>query len=122
MKRIYRRDFEPQIENGINVIVCVIDNDEICKNCIKELDEYSKTIPDNLNVKFSMYDVMMDVDINEKYEVSYPPYVIIFSDNKLINKFIYTTFDDFIQKFDLKLLTKINKKGQKTNEKDNSIC
>ena len=111
MKRIYRRDFEPQIENGINIIVCTVENDEICKKCITELDEYHNTIPSNFNVKFSEYDVMMDVDINEKYEVSYPPYILIFCDNKLINKFVYTTLDDFKEKFDLELLTKINKKG-----------
>ena len=110
MKRIYRRDFEPQIEHGINVIVCTIDNDELCQKCEKELDEYADTIKE-YNVKFSKYDVMMDVDINEQYEVSYPPYVLIFCDNKLINKFVYSNFEDFLKNFDLKLLTKINKKG-----------
>ena len=79
MKRIYRRDFEPQIEKGINVITCVIDNDEMCEKCLKDLEEYSSTL-NNENVKFSKYDVMMDIDINEKYEISYPPYILIFSD------------------------------------------
>ena len=112
MKRIYRRDFEPQIENGINVITCIIDNDDMCEKCVKDLEEYSSTLS-NDNIKFSKYDVMMDIDINEKYEISYPPYILIFSDNKLINKFTYTNLNNFKEKFDVKLLSKINKKERK---------
>ena len=97
MKRINRRDFEFKIEHGINVVVCTMDHDENCEKCINELDEYSKKIPEIL---FSEYDVMMDVDINERYEITYPPYILVFQDGKLINKFAYTNIDDFKKKID----------------------
>ena len=95
MKKIYRRDFEIQIENNINVIVCTIDNDDSCVKCVEELDEFSKKYP---MTEFSEYNVIMDVDINEKYDISYPPYILIFQDGKLINKFGYTNIQDFSEK------------------------
>jgi thiol-disulfide isomerase/thioredoxin len=106
MKTINRRDFEIEIENGITVINCIIQNDEACITCTEQLDELSKKIQD---VKFCKYDVMMDIDINEKYQITYPPYILIFQDGKLINKFVYKNISDFEKKLDINSLIKKEK-------------
>ena len=106
MIEIQRREFELQIEAGINIIVCYIPFDKLSKECLEKLDEFSKKTPEIL---YRKYDVSFDCDISETYEVSAAPYILVFKENHLVNKFPYTDMEKFIKKIDLNTLIKERK-------------
>ena len=103
MHKILRRDFELQIENGINVIVCVIPFSLECKKCVKDLDDYSSQYP---FVIYNVYDISSDLDISETYEIVDVPTILIFKDGVLVDKFVYTNLENFTKKLDIESLAK----------------
>jgi hypothetical protein len=106
MKKLSTREFEICTENGINIVICTVPLCDKCKQCINE--DWMLITQKYPFVKIYEYDISMDFDKCELYDIVYTPTILIFKNGSLYDNFSYTNIDDVlkrinIQKIDLEM-------------------